>query len=763
MRTFLSYLVLFLVFVFSAVVPATSHAGPAGGYDSLAQEFERRGAALRIHDANGHYQLGLDMYRRFGGKVKGEESLEPLKYAERELGIAAGIFKVQLEGETELIYSVAEDAATWEQIGSVHGAGLEDLYRLLHANHKDRDKRDKVWTAFSQEDRNEVLAKAASQWRKGKGGLPVVAVHEDARGIHELVSTELKAAQKRMAPDFWAMAFSVIGGLGIFLIGMKNMSDGTQAVAGRRMRRMINAVTDNPVLAVGVGTAITMVVQSSSITTVIVVGLVNSGLMALHQAIGVIMGANIGTTITGWILALNIGKYGLPIIGISVLFYLFSKKDSWRYLAMAAMGLGMIFLGLEMMKNGFKPMKGVPEFEAAFSYFDATTYLGVLKLAGVGCLLTFIVQSSSATLGITIGLAMTGAIPYEAAGALVLGENIGTTITAWLASIGATTNAKRAAYAHVLFNLVGVFWVTLIYSWLYVDLIGSIVESSMGVNPVGLDYDSFANKGQYAAVIAVAIAATHTIFNVVNTLLFMPFARILARLLERVIPDKDAKEVPHLTSLDFRMVESAVLGIENSRGEILKMGRGVDKMMGWTLELIQKRKPDEELIQRVMNREEVMDNVQHEIVVFLTELLTGEAPHSVTVEGRQQLRISDEYESVSDYISNVLKANLRIRKHGLEFTDAELAGIVALHQVIQEYMSLVNRVVKSGEAELLTKALTQGRSITRQAKDLRDAHLARLSTEDVHPIKSMSLLAMINGYRKIKDHLLNIAEAVAEN
>jgi phosphate:Na+ symporter len=205
-----------------------------------------------------------------------------------------------------------------------------------------------------------------------------------------------------------------------------------------------------------------------------VVGFVNSGVMSLSQAIGVIMGANIGTTITGWILVLKVGKYGLPMLGGSAFVFLFTRNERWRYLAMTIMGIGMVFFGLELMKDACSTIKKMPDFEAWFQTFNADSYLGVLQCAMVGCIMTTMVQSSSATLGITISLASQGIITYETAAALVLGENIGTTITAYLASLGATTVAKRAAYFHVIFNLVGVLWITAIFHW-YIELIQWII------------------------------------------------------------------------------------------------------------------------------------------------------------------------------------------------------------------------------------------------------------------------------------------------
>ncbi|HUG43963.1 MAG TPA: Na/Pi cotransporter family protein, partial [Acidobacteriota bacterium] len=376
------------------------------------------------------------------------------------------------------------------------------------------------------------------------------------------------------------MALSVIGGLGIFMLGMKHMSEGMQAVAGGSLRRLISLVTDHRLTATGAGIVVTVLVQSSTVTTVIVLGLVNAGHMQLHQAIGVILGANIGTTITGWILVLKIGKYGLPILGAAALIYLFVRRDRLRFIAMAIMGLGMIFFGLELMKDGFSPMRDIPAFMDAFAWFQADTYWGVLKCVLVGCILTFLVQSSSATLGITIGLAATGVIPFPTAAALVLGENIGTTTTVLLASVGANTNTKRAGLAHVLFNVFGVFWVTLVFPW-YIRLVSSVVESVHGADPMLARLSDFADPLEFGVVVTAAIASTHTGFNVINTLLFLPFLGPYARLLFRLIPERRGKEVRRLSSLDARVVSAPVLGVEQSRGEVVQMGRGVVKMIEW--------------------------------------------------------------------------------------------------------------------------------------------------------------------------------------
>jgi len=544
-------------------------------------------------------------------------------------------------------------------------------------------------------------------------------------------------------PNYFTLVQILVGGLAVFLLGMKYMSEGLQAVAGNGLRRMISAVTNNRFKAAMVGTAVTCVVQSSSITTVMVVGFVNSGFMTLSQAIGVVMGANIGTTITGWLLVLKIGKYGLPILGLAGFVYLFTRRERLRYLAMAIMGVGFVFFGLQLMKNGFSSVKDLPAFEEWFHQFQADSYFGVLKCAMVGCLLTVIVQSSSATLGITITLASIGVIPFETAAALVLGENIGTTITAYLASLGSTTNAKRAAYFHVMFNMVGVAWITAVFPY-YLPCVEYFVTLFPGD-------DNLTAK----------IAATHTGFNVINTLLFLPFAGVFNRLLLRIVPDRHDKEKPHLTSLDIRMLETPVIGIEQSRIEMLRMAEGDVKMIDWLAEITSQDEPDDKLVKKTFHREEVLDTIQDEVVAFMTDLLATDVTHSVVDEARRQLRITDELESVSDYISAILKSHLKLYNANLTFTEDEKREIAELHMMCRGYLQLVVTGLAERRTEIITKAKSEGSAITARVKELRNMHLQRLSEQKVDPQLNVAFMAQLNAYRRIRDHILNIAEAAA--
>jgi len=679
----------------------------------------------------------------------------------------------------------------------------------------------------------------------------------------------------------------VIGGLGIFLLGMKNMSEGIQAVAGERLRKLISSVTDNRLMACGIGTAITCLVQSSSVTTVMVVGLVNAGFMTLVQAVGVILGANIGTTITGWILVLKIGKYGLPMLGICAIIYLFSRKDKLRYIAMALMGIGMVFFGLELMSGGFKPLRTMPEFVVWFSKFSAETYFGIFKCILAGCIVTMIVQSSSATLGITIGLACTGIISFYTAAALILGENIGTTITAKLASIGATTNARRAANAHMIFNVLGVVWIALVFPW-YSRIINKTVgldsnalvvvkaplnagdlaqfnvhldandlgllnatlkpdmrvifNTSLDLNALAgidraahahtlvalkspLDPNGFATLNTsldadilstlkasfdtteiaafdeaiepatltnlektiapsvsaalntsldsntltvldepstpYQNMMRKGIALTHSGFNILNTLLFIPLLPLLAKLVTWMVPERRKQErSPHLTFFDVRMLDTPAIAVQESQAQLNRMGQFVRHMMTNLRAVLDSDEIDQEKISEVFEQEQILDVMQKEITEFITKLLSGTIPPEVVEQARMQVRVA-EYESISDYITNILKLFLKKKKSDIWFPKEGWKEILSLHDRAAVYVLLVDEGVRENQPDILTKARSQGETITSEMKESRSNHLNRVEQGEMAPLASLIFVDILNAYRRIKDHGLNIAEALA--
>ena len=549
------------------------------------------------------------------------------------------------------------------------------------------------------------------------------------------------------------MAFHLIGGLGIFLLGMKYMQQGLQVIAGSRIRRMINVVTSNRFLAVGIGLFVTTLVQSSSVTSVMVIGLVNSELMALTEAIAVIIGANIGTTITGWILALKIGQYGLPLLGLAAFGWLFLKGEKLRYSALSVLGIGMVFFGLEVMKDGFEPVKDLPDFAALFHLFEATDYAGVLKSALVGCVVTLIVQSSSATLGMTIALANTGVVDFQTAGALVLGTNIGTTITALLASLGADDiNAKRTAYFHIFFNVTGVAAVTALFLPVYLPFIETVVIR--GVDP------NMQTAGGAFPYMTAAIAAVHTVFNVVTALLFIPFITPIANGLERLVKAKPTEERAHSTHLDFHLVSSPLAAIEQSRHEIQRTDQHVRDMLDDLRSVIVDEGIGRDVIDKVFEREGIIDDVQIEVTRFLTDLLSEELSHKVANEARSQLRLADEFESVSDYVANVLKLYLRLRERDAELSVPQQEELLGLHDLIAGYYDHVHEGVGATTPDDYVPNIRQNsREITNEIRDLRDRHWNRLSEETVDPLISTTYMDIANAYRRMKDHLLNIGEA----
>ncbi|MEA1927733.1 MAG: Na/Pi cotransporter family protein [Candidatus Auribacterota bacterium] len=545
----------------------------------------------------------------------------------------------------------------------------------------------------------------------------------------------------------------VIGGLGIFLLGMKNMSEGMQAVAGRKLRSLINAVTSHRLLACGVGIVVTCLIQSSSVTTVTVVGFVNAGLMTLAQAIGVILGANIGTTITGWLLVLKIGRYGLPILGIAALVYLFSKNERIRYTAMVIMGFGMIFFGLQLMKQGFTPLREMPGFLEWFSRFTPDSYFGVLKCALAGALLTAIIQSSSATIGITMGLASTGIINFHTAAALVLGENVGTTITAYLSSLGASRNAKLAAYAHIVINLGGALCITALFPW-YIKGVVAV----LGINP---DLAVQTDGGTIFPNIIPSIALAHTGFNTILVIAVLPFTGLLARGLEKLIPNKYPDEPPHLVYLDIRLLNSPALGIEQSKEELLFMVDSVEKMMGLLGETLCTDKPDQNLERKIFKWEEILDNVQKEIAVFLGGLMTGNITHKVMIEAQKQIRLADEYESISDYIVSMQKMRIKSRKYSLKISEPGRRDLIDLHNHTNDYITLVSNAIRTNQDDILNRADKEHKEIVRLMKEYRGNNLARLAAKTCAPLPNMVFADMLTNYRHIAEHAINIAEVVA--
>lgn len=558
--------------------------------------------------------------------------------------------------------------------------------------------------------------------------------------------------------DIVSMVFGIVGGLGLFLLGMKNISEGMQAVAGERLRRMIGAVTNNRLIACGIGAAITVLIQSSSVTTVMVVGMVNAGIMTLMQAIGVIAGANIGTTITGWVVTFSVDKIGLPLLGISALFFVFTKRDRIHYIALFLMGLGMVFFGLLLMKEGGSPLKDMPRFIDWFHRFEPSTYLGVLRCCLVGTAVTAIIQSSSATLAITMTLAFNGVITFPTAAALVLGENIGTTITAFLASLNTSPNARRAAYAHMMFNVFGVLWITAIFPWYIEGVLWFLEMFPYTERPEVAVYTATAVTYPHSMA---AIAATHSGLNIINAVLFLPMMGYVARFLNWAVPDRKTPEGPRLTYLDVRLFDTPNIALEQSQKEVVKMGKTVLQMLNQLHEVFKMGNLDSEKIESIFQAEIDLDMIQKQIVEFIGKIMAGNITHETTKATREQVRIADEFESISDYITNILKLRLKMKDTDQVLSPDALEEILTLHDMVNRYVEEIQRAVETENTSILPEAMSKGNAVTKHMKDCRSKHLIRVGDGKASPLKSLIYTDMLSAYRRIKDHAFNIAEVLA--
>lgn len=537
------------------------------------------------------------------------------------------------------------------------------------------------------------------------------------------------------------MVSNVIGGLCIFLLGMKYLSDGIQAVAGDKMRKMISLVTDNRLVACGTGIFVTSIIQSSSVTTVMLVGLVNAGLMTLQQSIGVILGADIGTTVTAWIVAVKVTKYGLLMTGIAGFFYLFSKNERNRFIAMLFLGLGMVFFGLLLMEKGVEPLRQHDGFIALFSSFSPHSIWGVIKCVLIGALVTAAIQSSSATVAITITLARAGVIDFDTSVALVLGQNIGTTITAFLSSLGTAVMARCVAYAHILIKVAAVVIIVPLF-FPYLKFLEFILHDG--------------------ADVATKIALSHTIFNVLLVLFFLPFTQFLNQLLLFIFKDKISTETSTITKLDVRLLETPVISIEQSRREVIRMGEIVGNMMDSLGEVITDVSGNKEKVEMLFNLEENIDKMQQEIVVFLTALLSQELTSKITKEAQEQLRRADEYESVADYIIRVVKLLLRLQNAKVALEKEETDDIIEIHTAVGEYYKMIFEGHKKRDSRILIVARPRGAAITHMFRRMRSRHLSKLSQHHLDPLVCTLFPDILAAYRRVKDHSRNIAEAEVE-
>jgi phosphate:Na+ symporter len=545
---------------------------------------------------------------------------------------------------------------------------------------------------------------------------------------------------------------TLLGALGIFLYGMRVMSEGIQKVAGEKMQTILNFMTANRILAVFTGFFITSLIQSSSATTVMVVSFVNANLLNLVQAIGVVMGANIGTTVTTWIVSFvgfkfNITAFALPIIGIG-LPLMFSKYRKRRDLAEIFIGFGLLFLGLMFMKNSVPDIRSNPEILEFLKHYTNLGLLSYFIFVLVGTTLTVIVQSSSAAMAITVTMAYIGWIDFYTAAAIILGENIGTTITAYLASIGTSVNARRTARAHFLFNVFGVFWMTLIFKH-FATFILSIApwNSALQEN------------------LPLNLALFHTFFNITNTLIFLPFIKPFSELVMKIVKPKPRDT---LTSYKLQYISSAFqdtaqINILEAKSEISKMAEITFDMFQTFLNVF--NNPDKKMgdkVEAVKKQEELTDHMQEEITRFLVECSKEELSERNVMNLNAMLRIVNELENIGDSCFKLMiltekKYLKKIKLH--EKAQKEFQDIAEL---LLEFMSLYKSKMNTKlESRVLDMAYKLEGKINLLRDSLKKGSQRRLQAGS--NVKSeLIYLDLLKHFEHIGDYSLNIAQALRQ-
>ena len=545
------------------------------------------------------------------------------------------------------------------------------------------------------------------------------------------------------------------GGLGTFLLGMKHLSEGLQAVSGSGLRRFMSLATTHRLAGVGTGVITTVIVQSSSIITVMVVGFVSSGLMNLSQAINVIIGSNIGTTATAWLIAFapDVKMLGLCVVLVGAAFYFFQRNERLHNLGLAFMGLGCIFMGLYWMKEGMEPVRSMPLVVDAFKSLNATTAWGLAKCVLISLVFTAVVQSSAATTAIAMTLAQQGLLSFETAAATVFGMNIGTTMTAWLAAFNGSAEARQTALAHTLFNVAG----TILLIPFFVPVILPLATSFFPNYAEAVMTNGVTTYPHMAA----PMAAVHTIFNVITTLFFLPFSRQFAGFVSRVIKAPPS-EKPHLSALKMPSHISPVIACDQALLEVVFMrDSGLELLAG--LKDVLAGTATESAEEHILHREGVLDNVQREITEFLGKIMVKRAPSEVSDRVRRLLRLSDELESVSDEAAAILRATRRLRKSGQNFSTQSQRALLAVHDRVAPFAERVSGCLKSPRPRFdLSPFRAEAAEIGQLVRTSRLGQLDRVGPDDPDsPMRVLAELDILNAYDRMRGYYLNIAETLA--
>ena len=549
--------------------------------------------------------------------------------------------------------------------------------------------------------------------------------------------------------------FMLLGGLGIFLLGMKHLSQGLQAVGGTGLRKLMGrATTQHRLALVGTGVVSTLIVQSSAIITAMLVGFATSGMMTLQQAIHVVIGANIGTTGTVWLFACAPSTEGLALAGLALggLLYFFIRKEPFHDLGLAILGLALVFLGLYFMAKGVLPVRDLDCVRRFFARFAVGNFRDAVLVALAAMLLSAAIHSA-ATIAIVMTLATQGLLTYETAIATLFGANIGTTVTAWMAAVGATAGARRTALAHTLSNVAG--------SVVFLPFaLGVLVPLGKGLFPSWCVATETAKGPMYYGMMA-PIAMTDTVFAILRGVLVFPFVAPFARLLERLVPVA-GEEKPHLSALNMRAKQSPVIACEQAFKEIDFMAEsGLDLLKCVRKVLAGEATAKDE--DHIFHREGVLDNVQREVTDFIGKVMVARLPQEVADRARMILRLTDELESISDEAPAIVKAVRRLRDDGQRISDVSSRAILGVHDRVTLFAEKATRALAAPRGAFPAEAAqAESRELHQFIRSVRQGQLGRIGPDDpTSPVRVLVELDILNAFERIRSSYLNIAETLS--
>lgn len=588
---------------------------------------------------------------------------------------------------------------------------------------------------------------------------------------------------------------TLLGSLGLFLYGMKLMSEGLQKLANKRLQKILGVMTSNRFSGVLTGVMVTALIQSSSATTVLVVSFVNAGLISLVQSIGVIMGANIGTTITAWIISVlgfkfDISVLSLPLLGIGIIPLMFSKANHHKNFGEFVIGFALLFMGLSFLKSSVPDLQNNPEALAFIAQFTGHGFGSVLIFLLFGTLLTVIVQSSSATVAITLIMCSKGWIPFEMGIAMVLGENIGTTITANIAALSANISAKRSALAHSVFNLLGICWMLPILMP-FIQMVVGIVTSLGGADPHELtafvrslppetlsqltntsteltDPHLLEMRSQLASLQAstsYSLSLFHTIFNVTNTLLLIGFSKLIARIVTTIIPQKQNDEEFQLRYIGTNMLSASELAIPEAGKEIDIFTVRVEKMFQMVKDLLHEKSSSnfDKTYERLGKYENISDRMDVEIASFLNNVAEGRLSGESKLKIRGMIRVTSEIESIADSCNNLGNIIKRRNEAGIHFTDEMYDNIHHMFDLLSQNYADMQTVLheETIRGDVIGRICTTEAEINRMRNDLRNQNDIDLENRKYTYQEGLYYIDLVREAERMGDYIINVIEAHA--